>query len=150
MKTKIQKEFLDTGFGFPILLFNFPMIKVRSEWSPKINYNLLSVKLLRALSQKQSRLTGNQIKFIRNYFEMTLKDFAKRFCVTHVSVIRWENSKNCSTSISWATEKDIRLYILFRLDAKAKEIADLYSDLQKITSENQAPINLDLRIALGR
>ena len=41
METKVQKRFVDTGFGFPIRLINVPMVKVRGVWTPKINYNEL-------------------------------------------------------------------------------------------------------------
>ena len=101
------------GFGFPIRLLNVPMIKVRGAWTPKINYNALSLKVLRALAHKESRLTGNEIKFIRTHFEMSLQEFAKRFCVTHVGVMKWEKTKNAPTSMGWSAEKDIRLFVLF-------------------------------------
>ena len=63
METKVQKGFIDTGFGFPIHLINVPMVKVQGVWSPKINYNELAYAVLRALAHKESRLTGNEIKF---------------------------------------------------------------------------------------
>ena len=99
METKIQKELIDTGFGFPIRLRNVPMLKVRGVWTPKLNYNELALVVLRALTHKESRLTGNEIKFIRTHFEMTLQEFAKRFCVTHVGVMKWEKSKNQPTCL---------------------------------------------------
>ena len=44
------------------------MVKVRGEWTPKINYSELALIVLHALSYKDARLTGNEIKFIRNSF----------------------------------------------------------------------------------
>ncbi|KXK07126.1 MAG: hypothetical protein UZ03_NOB001000321 [Nitrospira sp. OLB3] len=115
METAIQKEFIDTGFGFPIHLINVPMVKVRGTWTPHINFNELAHVVLRALPRKASRLTGNEIKFIRTHFEMPLQTFAKRFCVTHVAVLKWEKAKNQPTAMSWTTEKDIRLFVLSKL-----------------------------------
>src|SRR3989338_5645317 len=106
METKIQKEFIDTGFGFPVRLRNVPMVKVRGDWTPKVNYNSLAQSVLDALAFKASRLTGNEIKFIRTHFEMTLQEFAKRFSVSHVAVLKWEKSKTQATAMSWSTEKD--------------------------------------------
>lgn len=143
METKIQKEFIDTGFGFPIRLINVPMIKVRGTWTPKINYNELALEVLRALANKESRLTGSEIKFIRTYFEMTLQEFAKRFCVTHVGVMKWERAKNQPTPMIWSTEKDIRLFILASLAAKAQELANLYDKLQVLPEGKSKPIHLD-------
>ena len=34
-QTKIQKEFVDHGFGFPIRLRQVPMVKVRRVWTPQ-------------------------------------------------------------------------------------------------------------------
>ena len=110
METKIQKEFIDNGFGFPVHLRNVPMVKVRGEWTPKVNYNHLAESLLHALSFKPTRLTGLEIHFIRNHFEMTLKEFSKRFCVSHVAVMKWEkvkvllNNKCNSVTICWLYE----------------------------------------------
>lgn len=145
METKIQKEFIDTGFGFPIRLLNVPMVKLRGEWTPKINYNELALEVLRALAHKESRLTGNEIKFIRTHFEMTLQEFAKRFCVTHVGVMKWEKALNKPTAMSWSAEKDIRLFVLTRLAAKAQELASLYDDLQAIPEGKSEPIHLDAK-----
>jgi hypothetical protein len=145
MKTKIQKEFIDTGFGFPIRLVNVPMVKVRGKWTPKISYNELALEVLRALAHKESRLTGNEIKFIRTHFEMTLQEFAKRFCVSHVGVMKWEKTLNQPTAMNWSAEKDIRLFVLTRLAAKAQELASLYDDLQALPEGKSEPIHLDAK-----
>jgi hypothetical protein len=145
METKIQKEFIDTGFGFPIRLVNVPMVKVRGVWTPKINYNDLALVVLRALAHKECRLTGNEIKFIRTHFEMTLQEFAKRFCITHVGVMKWEKAKDQQTVMNWTTEKDIRLFVLTRLAAKAQELANLYNELQDLPEGKPEPIFLDAK-----
>ena len=145
METKVQKEFIDNGFGFPIRLVNVPMAKVRGAWTPRLNYNELAQGVLRALAHKESRLTGNEIRFIRTHFEMTLQEFAKRFCVTHVGVMKWEKTKNQPTVMNWTTEKDMRLFVLTRLAAKAQELASLYDDLQTLPVGKSEPIHLDAK-----
>ncbi|MBI2608146.1 MAG: hypothetical protein HYW47_00920 [Deltaproteobacteria bacterium] len=145
MDKKIQKVFIDYGFGFPIQLLNVPMIKVRGKWTPNINYDLLADIVLEALCWKPAKLTGNEIKFIRHYFEMTLTEFANRFYVTHAGVIKWEKTKNKSTDVAWATEKDIRLYVLFQLNAKPKEIAHLYESLEEKSSKKEYALKFDAK-----
>lgn len=144
METKIQKEFVDTGFGFPIQLRNVQMVKIRGAWTPKINYNHLAEAVLNALAFKPSRLTGAEINFIRTHFEMTLQEFAARFCVTHVAVLKWEKTKHQPTVMGWTTEKDIRLFILSKLQVKAVMIAQLYTKLEAIPSEKSTPLDLDV------
>jgi transcriptional regulator with XRE-family HTH domain len=121
------------------------MVKIRGEWTPKVNYNELASLVLRNLSHKTSRLTGDEIKFIRTYFEMTLQEFAKRFCVTHVAVLKWEKSKNSSTAMTWATEKDIRLFVLFKLGVKAAELAKLYAELELLPGAKSVTMNIDMQ-----
>lgn len=100
------------GLGFPVILQNVPMIKVRGNWTPDINLNELIDAVFRMLPHKKSRLAGNEIKFIRHHCNMTLHAFGERFDVTHAAVKKWENCGNKHTNMSWTTEKDIRLFIL--------------------------------------
>src|SRR3989338_8338504 len=143
MKRKIQRVFIDYGFGFPVKRLNTPMIKVREKWTPAINYNRLAELFLEELCWKDSKLTGNEIKFIRQYFEMTLQSFAKRFYVTHAGVIKWEKAKIKTTGMAWTTEKDIRLFVLSNLDASPKEISDLYEKLENHPSNASFMVELD-------
>ena len=58
MNHKIKRVHIDRGFGFPVKLVNVPMVKVRGEWTPAINYNLLAEVVLKELCEKDSNLTG--------------------------------------------------------------------------------------------
>lgn len=140
---KIQKEFIDTGFGFPIKLLNVPMTKVRGVWTPYINYNRLAETVLMALCNKPVRLTGNEVQFIRLHFGMTLQMFAKRFAVTHVAVMKWEKSGNQPTAMSWASEKDLRLFVFLQNKAKPDALAKLYISLNDVRVDKKQIVELD-------
>lgn len=141
---KIQKSFVDHGLGFPVKLCNVPMVKVRGVWTPDIDYNRLSLAVLKALCEKQTRLAGNEIRFIRLHFEMTLQEFAKRFSVSHVAVIKWEWMNNLATAMNWSTEKDIRLYLLSKISNKSDALAALYQRLETKKEDKNIPLQLDL------
>lgn len=111
-KTRVVPEFLYDGLGFPVLLINVPVVEVRGIQVPDINYNLLQRNVLLGLSQKPQPLTGNEVRFIRQYLQMTYTDFAKKIGVTHACVIHWEQSKNSSAKIAKTTEICIRMHIL--------------------------------------
>jgi hypothetical protein len=144
MEKKIQKCFVYRGFGFDVILLNVPMGKVRGSWTPLVDYNKLQKDLIEALAHKPARLTGNEIHFIRSYFEMTLVEFGERFSVSHPAVIKWENSNDEPTAMKWVVEKDIRLFILDRLSRKPNAIGELYRELQKEAKEQSGPIKLNL------
>ncbi len=120
MKKKIAAQFEYDGLGFPVILLNFPITEVRGIQVPDINYNLLQQNVLLVLCQKTLPLTGNEVRFIRQFLQMTYTEFANRFGVTHASVIHWEKSKNSFAKITPTTELCIRLSILDVLKAKDK------------------------------
>jgi len=145
METKILKEYFDYGFGFPVRLKSVPAVKVRGEWTPKIDYNALTQVVLRLLSVSPCRLTGNEIAFIRKSFQMTLKEFGSRFDVSHVAVMKWEKSKNRATKMSWPVEKDIRLFILTKQSVKAQQFAKVYSGLEVAPSTHSSSLDVDMK-----
>lgn len=130
---KRQSSFVFEAFGFPVELRNVPMIRIRGEWTPDVDYNKLEEALLMALVDKPARLTGNEVHFIRlSSLSMTLQEFAERFDVTHPTVIAWERAGNAATSMKWPAEKDIRLEVLRRLKPRqTSRFADEYSALEK-------------------
>lgn len=142
MKTKIQKEYVDMGFGFPLYIQNIPMVYVRGVWTPNVNYKRLSEMVLQMLVEKPSRLTGNELKFIRNKLQMTLKAFAERFYVTHPAVLKWEKSADNPTNMNWATEKDIRLYV-YQCISKEDNFSVIYEQLQKPPSSTSRKTKID-------
>lgn len=105
------KGFIDTGFGFPVCLINVPMVKVRGTWTPSINYNELAHGVLRALAHKTSRLTGNEMKFIRTHFEMPRQAFARMLRMTQATVLEWERAGDRDAGMSEETEAEIRMFI---------------------------------------
>lgn len=145
MEKKIQKTFVDEGFGFKVRLHNVPMVKVRDVWTPNINYNQLAKVVLLALCHKPARLTGAEVRFVRQQLDMTLQAFADRFCVSHPAVIKWEKTGDKTTSMAWTTEKDLRLFILSKFSAKALDIAKLYAELEKERAERGPVVEVDAK-----
>lgn len=108
MKTKKTSTFIYKGLGIPVKLINVPMKKMLGEWFIDVNMETLQRIVLEALIHKPFSLTGAELRYIRNYMEMSCVDFGKTFGVSHVAVVKWENEKN---GISPALELYIRLYV---------------------------------------
>lgn len=144
MKKKVQKVFHDHGFGFPLTLLNVTLIKARGEWIPAINQNELQALVVQALVLKASRLTGNEVRFIRLYSKMTLEKFAERFDVTHPAVLKWERNSDQATGMGWTTEKDIRLFALKSLEPKPQLFLKAYESLIEVAPVKSSPIKIDL------
>lgn len=144
MKTKIKKVHIDYGYGFPVKIFNVPLLFLNKEWMPLLKHDIIRKEILQKLAHKKTRLTGAHIQFIRHAFRMTITDFAKRFCVTEKEVLKWENAKDGAPIILWHIEKDIRLFILERMQEKNSEIGLLYKKLNKIPQFKKEVLSFNL------
>ena len=140
---KIQKKYIDYGLGFPVTILNAPLIKVRNTWALDINYNKYEQSILILLAYLPSKLTGNELRFIRTYFEMTIRSFAERFSVKHPAVVKWEKKADLATSMAWTTEKDIRLFIIDQLIKKPSELQKLYRVLEEEAKTSDRVIKID-------
>ena len=143
METKTQKKYTDETLGFPVVILEAPMIRVRGKWALNINYNKYQETVLTLLAYKPVKLNGNEIQFIRKYFEMTTREFGARFSVKHPAVIKWEKKQESLTDMAWTTEKDIRLFIVDQLVKKASELQKLYRLLGEEAEAKKKPISLD-------
>ncbi len=141
MKKKIIKKYIYEGLGFPVALENVPLVEKRGVWTPAIDLNKLQKEVLLELSHKTGSITGNEVHFIRVYFEMTLEAFGKQFGVTHVAVLNWEKTKNKSAKINPTTELCIRLMILEKLNIGNQVFRDTFRgfDMQAIAKEFKTP-----------
>lgn len=148
---KIEKSYLYSGFGFPILLEDVPMVEVRGIWTPEVNYNILQKVVLLALCYQSTSLSGNQIRFIRKYFEMTLDKFAKKFGVTHAAVIKWEKKGDNPAKILEGYEKEIRLFVLDQILSDAKEFRLAFRKIfeQSYTLPKGVPLHVDVPLELS-
>ncbi len=84
MRTKIVKEYIDHGLGFPVKLTNVTMVYARGEWMPRLAYKAIEKQVALVLSRLARPLTGDEVRFLRHYFSMTLTQFAAHFGVSHV------------------------------------------------------------------
>lgn len=120
-KQKIEKMFIYSGLGFPVVLRNVPMIELRGVWTPDIDFNILQKVVLLALAHHPANLTGNQIHFIRTWLELTQTEFGKLLGVTHSAVVKWEKAENESSKMNISTQRELRLYLLDHLLLKDED-----------------------------
>src|SRR5258708_35710032 len=122
-------------------MVNVPMKKIFGEWALDINFGQLQREVLFLLAKKTTSLTGNELRFIRQYLEMSTHAFAKLFGVTHAAVLKWENEES---KMNPSTEICIRLNVLDHLKVTDKEFRKLYLKLNPeiIAHRNDARIPL--------
>jgi len=120
MKKKRLKNYIYTGFGFPVKLHDVEMIMFEGEWHPKIDVRKIAEGIMKSLILQKERLTGNQIKFIRNYFSMSLRQFAKVVNESHAAIKKWEDFGDDITNMDKNIEIMLRLHIYNHVVMKIK------------------------------
>src|ERR1700722_4588684 len=80
-KDRKRKTLIYTGLGFPIRLINAPMRKIYGEWAFDFSMGVFQKAVLHILATKISPLTGPELRFIIDYFELSYREFAKLFGV---------------------------------------------------------------------
>jgi len=152
MKTKIEPIFLYEGLGFPIELENVEMIKINNEWHPKIDVRYVADEIIKKLATQEERLTGNQVKFIRSYFSMPLREFGEIVVhESHTAVSKWEKYKDEITNMNENTEQVLRLYIIEQTQTKTKaDQKNFYSNFKRsrafINAKGKKPKPIQLNL----
>ncbi len=142
--TKKLTKYMYEGLGFPIELHNVEMILINGEYAPKIDIRSIANKVIIDLVLLNTKLTGNQVKFIRSYFSLSLREFSKIVNESHTAVRKWENFNNKSTNMDPNIEARIRVYIYDKLCIKNKndklKFYDQYHAIAQIVSQKNTKI----------
>ena len=111
MNKKVVVNYIYNGLGFPVELHNVEMVMFNGELHPKIDVKKISNVVIKSLVAQKKRLSGNQIKFIRTYFSMSLREFAKVVNESHMAVKKWEDFGDEPTNMDRNIEIMLRLHI---------------------------------------
>lgn len=136
MNRKYMTQFTYTGLGFPIILPKVEMIFINDEWHPKLNIKKIAHEAAKMLINQKTRLTGNQIKFIRTYLDMSLRTFSLAMNESHMAIKKWEDFKNQPTHMDKNIEIMLRLYLYEKIILEKKNTLknkqNFYSHFVKI------------------
>lgn len=148
-KYKIEKEIIYEGLGFPVILRNAPMIELRGVWTLDIDLNILQKIVLLTLAHHPFELTGNQIRFVRNWLKMTQTEFGKLFDVTHPAVVKWEKTGNKGCKMNLSTQRNLRLWLLDHLLSKDDDFRKSFKIIHMTDySQSIEPLKFDVPIDL--
>lgn len=152
MQTKIEPVFPYEGLGFPIELQHVEMVNIGGKWHPKIDVRYVADQVIQQLAVQETPLTGNQVKFIRSYFAMPLREFGEIVVhESHTAVSKWEKYEDEITNMNENTEQVLRLYIIEQ--TQTKTIADqknFYSNFKRsrafVNAKGRKPKPLQLNL----
>lgn len=111
--------------GFPVLLIDPPMVNIRGQWLPDINLRDLQLVVFRLLVAKPTRLTGDEIRFIRLYLRLRQSDLAKVLNRANHSVVsQWESHGDGASGMDYNTEVLLRIWMAGK-SGQAERVAHL-------------------------
>lgn len=138
-----RENFIYHGLGFPVIIQGVETYTVRGETLPKVNHNRLNAAVFEALLISKSRLTGNQLNFIRGHMNLSQMEFAKRLGFeSHATVSAWLKRGNDGSGMSTTTELAIRMLMAHYVN----KFDDINQNALMILSEIEDP-RVEIEIA---
>lgn len=141
---KTVENYTDYGFGFPVVIDSVEMDEFEGEEVPLINLNELEDRVIRAMPDRTVRLTGNEVRFVRLHFGLTLTAFGKLLCVSHAAVKQWEMKYTEPTGMEWAKEKNLRQFIMQRIGCSDQEVGRLFARLEDERPKETEPLKITM------
>jgi DNA-binding transcriptional regulator YiaG len=134
--------------GFPILLINSPMIRVRGELVPDVNFKDLQRAVFCLLVVKPSRLSGAEIRFVRKYLRLRQSDLAEVLNMANHSVVsQWESREDEPAGMDYNTEVLLRIWMAARAGQEDRVIELLESRLKALKPRAERPLEVQMSIA---
>lgn len=132
--------------GFKIFLLNPPMVKLPDGSKvPSPNMKKLQHAAFKALTKKLSKLTGDEVRFVRKYLRMTQIDFSKWLNMSNHSVVsQWEGRQQHLSGMDYNTEVLLRLQMEVYLSKRSTISVKKIDELRALSSEEEVlTINLN-------
>lgn len=112
MSEQRTESVVDHRFGFPIVIVDAPIRSFHGEEFVDLDPNVLRLAVLASLVLKPGRLTGAEVRFVRQWREQSLREFAEELGVTHPAIVKWEGKKAEATGMAVGTELLLRQLIV--------------------------------------
>ena len=137
--SKTVRNFRYDVYGVPLILSSATLVEFGDDWIIEVDDDAIMETLAEAVANKHGRLTGNEVRFLRQYLEHTMRELAGYFDYTAPAVLKWERCGDMPTGMHWATEKDLRLMVLSHLDSDPKRFLEAYRSLTVPPPEQPGP-----------
>ena len=123
--------------GFRIFLINPPMMTLPDGTKiPAPNMKKLQLAAFKALAEKPSKLTGDEVRFVRKHLRMTQVDFAKWLNMSNHSVVsQWEGRAEHLSGMDYNTEVLLRLQMDGAISKKATVSLKKLEKLRDLSSQ---------------
>ena len=130
-----------TELGFPIVLQDPPMITVRGQTFPDVNLRDLADTVFGRLIAKPSRLTGDELKFIRKHLRLRQVDLARVLNMANQSVVsQWESHGGDAAAMDYNTEVLLRIWMAGKVGQGDRLVDLLERGLKDLRPSTHEPL----------
>jgi DNA-binding transcriptional regulator YiaG len=134
--------------GLPVLLVDPPMVCVRGQDLPDVNLRTLQESVFALLVQKPTRLSGEEVRFIRKHLRLRQADLAELLNLANHSVVsQWESRDAGPAGMDYNTEVLLRLHMAARSGQAARVVELLEHQLKGLKPAGQEVLQVRMDAA---
>lgn len=143
MTIKREHDFEYAGAGFPVIISEVALEAFGDEWIVKVDFFALENLLAKELCVKTARLSGNEVRFLRQWLGFSMAELAEHFGYSAPAVHKWQQRKGRPAGMHWAAEAQLRLLVLDKLGTTPAAFRRAYRNLLKPLPEGgEVPIRI--------
>lgn len=130
-----------TEHGFPIVLVDPPMVTVRGQAIADVNLRELADTVFGRLIAKPTRLTGDEVKFIRKHLRLRQVDLARLLNMANHSVVsQWESHGDDAAGMDYNTEVVLRIWMAGKVGQSDRLVDLLERGLKDLRPSTHEPL----------
>jgi DNA-binding transcriptional regulator YiaG len=133
-----EKNFEYFGAGVPAVISYVTFESFGSDWIPLLDYEAVEEFLARKVATKVTRLTGDDVRFLRQWLEISMADLAGHFGYTAPAVHKWQQRRSRAAGMHWTAETQLRLLVLDKLGVTPTAFRSAFRSLAKQLPEAEA------------
>jgi len=138
---KIIHDYVYHGALIPVVISKVSLIPYHDDWIPEIDDMEVLRLTAKAVATKDSRLTGNEVRFLRQWIMLNMADFASAFGYTAPAIHKWEKRAEKPAGMMWSAETQLRLLVLDKLGVSPAAFRKAFRALQQPLPEApEAPV----------
>lgn len=131
--------------GFPVELVDPPMVTVRGESIPDVNLRVLADVVFAGLIHQRSRLTGDEVRFVRKHMRLRQADLARVLNMANHSVVsQWESHAGDAAGMDYNTEVLLRIWMAGKVGQGVRVVDLVESELKDLAPSSAQPLAVTL------
>jgi len=107
---RVEERYTGHQLGFPILFHDMPISKFMGREFAQVDWEEIQKTAFSALIIKPALLSGNEVKFMRTFMELSIEDLARGMKLPPEVIALWEMKEDKPTGMSKGLEAVFRIF----------------------------------------